>query len=160
MADRNRSVSVLSWQAPEFFYYSKSSGWYTAVFGLAAVVLIILWLLNLLDWTNGLVVITGLIVLVVLAGRPPRTITVRIGQSGIQIGSTSLAFEQIASFHISDHQTHHTLDLQTKQSALPASAVITETDPETVRQVVGRYLPEKTTETSYIADVMGRWLHF
>ncbi len=151
---------MLSWQAPEFFYYKKTSTWYASVVTLAVVIMIVMRLLSILDWTNGLLVVAALFALIRLAGRPPRTIQIKIEDRGVQIGDSSFTFEQLSGFHLTNHGSHITLDFQTKNSLFPVSAVITNQDPEQIRETVGRYLPEKTTGLSYIADTLGRWIHF
>lgn len=160
MATRDRVSSVLTWQAPEFFYYPKTTRWYAVALGLGVVAVIALRLAGELDWTNGLLVAAALFALIRLANRPPRTIQVRIEQTGIAVGETAMPYDQLASFHVTNHGTHLTLDFQTKKMVFPISAVINGQDPDTVREVVGRYLPERTTGTGSIADLMSRWLHF
>lgn len=160
MATRDRVTSVLSWQAPEFFFYPKSTGWYMGIIGIGAVAAGILYWTKNLDWTNGLLIFAGVIVLSRFAARPPRTIQIKIEEKGVQIGNTVLAYDQIAAYHLTNHGSHITLDFQTKNMIFPVSAVITGQDPEMVREVIGRYLPERTTGTNYIADLMSRWLRF
>jgi hypothetical protein len=160
MATRDRVTSVLSWQAPEFYFYPKSTAWYFGIFGIGAIAAAILWWIKTLDWTNGLLIIVGLFVLSRFASRPPRTIQIKIEEKGIQIGDSILSYDQLASYHLTNHGSHVTLDFQTKNLIFPVSAVINGQNPDIVRDVIGRYLPEKTTGTNYIADLMSRWLHF
>lgn len=155
-----RNNTVLAWQAPEFFYYAKGPSWYGGAVAIGALVIIALWLLKSLDWTNAGLVVAGVAALWWLSSRPPRTIQIRIQQQGVQIGENFTPYEQISSFHLTNHDTHLTVDFQSRRNLFPLSAVITEQDPERVRTTLGQFLPEKTTDNSYISDILGRWLRF
>lgn len=160
MATKDRVTTVLSWQAPEFYYYPKTASWYVGLVLIAGAIGGVLWWAGILDWTNGLLIFVGLIVLIWFASRPPRTIQIRIEETGVIVGQTNLTYDQLTGWHLTDHRNYLTLDLQTKGQVLPVSAVITGVDPEMVRQTIGRLLPEKTSGNNYIADLMSRWLRF
>lgn len=152
---------VLSWVAPEFFYYQKKRGWYVYFVVLGAVLIIYFLFFRGIDWTAALLVGVALLAIYRQAYRHPKNIPVEIGPDGIKVDAKTSPYTDLASFHLTNHGPYVSLEFQTKRRVgLPISVLLGSQEPDTIRTVVGRYLPEKTTDTTYINDLIGRWLRF
>lgn len=155
-----KTAPVLSWRAPEFYYYEKGSRWLTSIIVAGLLLLGYFLFLDKLNWTAALLVIAGVYALYRQAFRKPENIKIEIRPDGVVIGQESVAYDDLSSFNVTSHGEYLTLDFQHKRFGMPLSALLGDQDPDQVRTVIGRYLPERTATAESINDRIGRLLRF
>lgn len=161
MATRSTESPVLSWRAPEFYFYKKESRWFTFVWAAAVLLTFYFLFFRGLDWTAALLVLAAATALYRLGSRRPRQLQVTITGQGVTIGEETLPFDRLSSFHLTNHGEYTTLEFQRKGGVrLPFSALIGDQNRDSLRTILGRYLPEKNTGTAYINDFIGRLMRF
>lgn len=151
----------MSWRAPAFYYYKKESTWYTLVSSLAVIFTLYFLIFRKLDWTAALLVIASAVALLRLGSRKPEQVQVEINADGVVVGNESVSYNDLASFHLTNHNEYISLDIHKKSRArLPMTALVSDQKPDTIRSVLGKYLPEKTQNTVYINDFISRLIRF
>ncbi len=151
---------LLSWRAPEFYYYEKNKNWVAIVIGSGAGVALLFWLFKVLDWSFIAVIVLGVFVLIQKADRKPETVAVNVTPSGITIGSRYYPFNAVKSFHLTDHGDYLSVDFPLKKFGLPGSALVADQNTDKLREVLGKYLPEEPSSREYINDRITRWFRF
>lgn len=158
--DTNSSAPVLTWRAPEFYFYPKDANWYIILI-VSAVALSLYFIFSSdRSWTTIALIVVAVLALWRNANHKPRNIAIRIQAEGITVGNTFTPFTDLVSFHLTYHGEYTTVDCQRKGYHMPVSALTGEQDPNSIRATLGKYLPEKTTETDYISDRIGRFFRF
>ncbi|MDO8471901.1 MAG: hypothetical protein Q7S64_01955 [bacterium] len=160
MAPDDKDQALVSWRAPEFYFYAKNRNWFYSVVGVVALVVVLFLVLKSFDWSFALVIIFGLFVLLQKANHKPETIAINITPQGLVIGEKSYVFEQFKSFHLTDHGDYLSVDFPPKKFGFPVSILVAEENTTRLREVLGKYLPEEPTAKEYLNDRITRWFRF
>ncbi|MDR3642105.1 MAG: hypothetical protein P4L74_00570 [Candidatus Doudnabacteria bacterium] len=144
------NLSPISWEAHEFKYYPKTSGWYITLVAVF-ILLIAFFIIVESDYfaAVSLAIIGALII--IFARQTPQRVEIEINERGIRFGNLSYPYKQLKYFWIVNNDRHQTVNFHS--SALVNNVVILELerqDPEEVRNFLVRFLPEHhlTQETT------------
>jgi len=149
---------AFSWQASEYVHHHKGPGWYGALFGGLAVLVLLVLLLRL--WLEaGLFVVMGVAV-IVYAKKPPRTLTYELTPKGITIEGKQYLFSEFRSFGVLKDEDWHTIDLEPMKRLAPRLSILF--DPDDFDSVVGHlelHLPRADRDPDPI-EKLSRYLRF
>lgn len=148
----NQNQTTISWEAPEFKHYPKTTGWYIALISVAALIMAFF---IIIESDIFAAVSIGLIALlvVIFSRQLPQLVEIELTPKGIKFGTLFYSYKQLKYFWVVHNPRHQTINFQT--TALVNNMVILELenmDPDEVRDYLLQYLPEH----SEIAETMGQ----
>jgi len=151
--------SLLSWQAPEFTKHKKGPIWFV-VFAIISLGLLFL----ALQWkafTMIVLLIIAIFLIIIYALKDPPLRHFSITPSGIKIDKFLYRFSDIVSFWIFyDPPEIKEISLKQRKALFPYLSVpLDKVDPNKVRKILLKFLPEKKQKES-AADNIGRILKF
>ncbi len=149
----------LEWSAPEFTKYQKDVIWFL-IGGAIGLGLLIFSLLNK-NFIFALIVILSAFSLYVWSQKEPRKIKFVINVKGIMIDNACYNFDNLKSFWIFYEPPEvKFLSLESKKTIMPHIKIpLGEIDPNKIRELLLKFLPEEKQEESLI-DVLARNLKF
>jgi len=145
--------SLLSWQAPEYHHYDKSTDWYWWV-GLVAIML-----LGFAVWQGsflfGVLVLVGWFTIILYAVRKPQIITFSINEKGVVIEKTFYPWHTLKSFWIFyNPPLLKELSLESQKTLMPYIKIpLGDTNPDQVKEALDKYLPEEEQQESIIDNL-------
>lgn len=140
----------LSWQASEFVHHEKEGTWFLALLGVTIVLLLIDFFL-VRSWTFGALIIVMAVAVVVIARRPPRTITYTLSSHGIRIDDKQFNFQDFRAFGIVQENAFYSIRLVPNKRFMPMVSVFFPTEQgEEIVEVFGRALPMENIERDTI----------
>ena len=132
---------IIGWNAPEHYYYEKSSDWYWAVGIIAATAAALAFIFGQVMF--GIFIIVATIALCLHAGMRPRIVRYEINDRGLAINDVLYPFLTLESFWIDTlHPEPKILLKSSKMFMTYISVPIEEVDPEDVRTILLRYIAE------------------
>lgn len=150
--------SFIEWSALEYTQRELGPNWFLLPGGIALVLIVISILARNYSFL-GLIIIASILFFIYMK-RPPRNIAVAIRRTGITIGSTTYAFSELKSFWIFDRGDDTELSLETHKALTPFIQIpLAATNPETVREILLQFLPEREHEES-MTDAIARKIGF
>jgi|SRR3989344_4657008 len=152
------SASALTWKAPEYIYYEKSTDWYWALgivtIGLLAVAVI------MSNFLFAVLVLLGGFTLAMFGARKPRVANFSISVEGIRVDNTLYPYESLKSFWIFYDPPFKELSIESQKLILPHIKIPLDTmNPVEIRAYLLQFLPEKKQEESLI-DHLANYLKF
>lgn len=159
-ASSTDSTPVLTWRAPEFFFYPKQASWFVIMLVVAAVLVLYFSFSSERSWTTVVLIAVAVFALWRNASHKPKNIAVQIRPDGVVIDNRFTPYKDLQAFHLTYHHEYTTIDWHKKGWTIPLTALLADQDPNTVRSVMGRYLPEKTSETNFINDRISQFFRF
>ncbi len=159
MAENLTNFQSLEWSAPEFTKYQKDVIWFL-IGGAIGLGLLIFSLLNK-NFIFALIVILSAFSLYVWSQKEPRKIKFVINVKGIMIDNACYNFDNLKSFWIFYEPPEvKFLSLESKKTIMPHIKIpLGEIDPNKIRELLLKFLPEEKQEESLI-DVLARNLKF
>ncbi|RJQ37519.1 hypothetical protein C4552_00590 [Candidatus Parcubacteria bacterium] len=158
-ADFSAGEELFAWETLDAQPLPESRRWLTLsgsalILGAAGAI----WFGNMLF--AAMLVISGSL-LIASAFRRPKTITVRVTDRGVRVGSELYEYENAQSFWISyDPPLFKELTILVKRSFMPRIRIpLGDTDPVELRETLLEYLPEERYEESTI-DTLAKFLGF
>ncbi len=156
--EKQTQADSVSWRAPEYEIYEKSTVWYLA----AALILLAISTYAMLT-NSPIMAITFILIGVVgyiYLQKEPRTLDFEINHRGVYAGSEFYDFDDIDSFWIFYDPPHtKTLSLRVDSSFMPFVHIpLGDEDPIVVREILMQYAPEEKQEAGLI-DSLERFLH-
>lgn len=111
----DKRATTITWRSPEFIYQPKGWLWYgvTAVGFLVATVAIGL----AGNWVGSLVVVAAAVLFYRHAVLRPQTLSIRLGDNGIEINHRLYRYEEIESFEVRNHRGRRQLTLNLWRTA-------------------------------------------
>jgi len=155
---KRSSDGRISWTAPEYEVYEKSTVWY-----LGAALIIFAIATYAMVTESPIMAITFILIGVVgylYLQKDPRTLDFNIDHRGIRAGRELYEYDNMDSFWIFYDPPHtKTLSLRTKASMIPFVHIpIADEDPLVIREILLEYLPEIKQEPNFV-DALERFLH-
>lgn len=149
----------LSWEAPEYEYNEKSTDWFWMV-GVISIALVVVAILmkNILF---AIIAMLGGFTFALHGARHPDIVKFAITLRGIKIGSKLFLYDDLDSFWIHYDPPHlKKLIVVSKRAVMPHISIsLAEIDPNTAREHLLKFLPEKSHEES-LAEILGRLVGF
>jgi hypothetical protein len=140
----------LSWQASEFVHHEKEGAWFLALLGVTIALLLIDFFL-VRSWTFGALIIVMAIAVVVIARRPPRTITYTLSSRGIRIDEKQFNFQDFRAFGIVQENAFYSIRLVPSKRFMPMVSVFFPTEyGEEIAEIFGHALPMENIERDAI----------
>ncbi len=140
---------AFSWQASEFVHNHKSIGWYAALWGVVAVLVLGAGLLHL--WLYiGVFLVMGVAVMV-YARMPPRTMTYELSNEGVHVDGKLFPFSDFRSFGVIPDEEWHSIDLEPTKRFSPRMVLLFNT--EDLDSIVGHlelHLPRQDRELDLV----------
>ncbi|OGF61938.1 hypothetical protein A2926_00450 [Candidatus Giovannonibacteria bacterium RIFCSPLOWO2_01_FULL_44_40] len=143
----------LSWEAHEYFHHEKGTDWYWWT-GLAAIILLGFAIYQK-SFLFGVLVLVGWFTVVLYAVRPPRTLKFSLTERGVLVERTLYSWQSLKSFWIFyNPPLHKDLSLESKKALVPFIKIpLGQTEPDKVREIVIKFLPEIEQEESLIDNL-------
>jgi hypothetical protein len=156
--DPTSETTLMSWNAPEFTFTNKPSGWYLLL-GLFFLALIGLAIYTEQYFTIALLVLMN-IALVIYARRKPRTLNYTLTTHGVHVGDKAYAFDSFSSFYeISDYGQRVIELVPARQFGTLVSLPVEDDQENTVEELLGNVLPKVPARNDMI-DRLLRTLRF
>ncbi len=147
--------ALISWNAPSHYYVEKKPDWYWAV-GIITLALAVVALL-FGQIITGVFVIVAAAALVLHASRPPKIISYEINDRGIVVDEVLYPFLTLESFCIPHDELPPKLLVKSRKMFMPYIVIyIEEVDPESVREVMLRYIAERQHREPMLKYVLER----
>ncbi len=139
----------LSWQAPEFKTYDKTTGWYVTLISIT-ILIVGFFIIQKDIFASITTAILGALV-VIFSRQKPEIVTIELDHKAVKIGNIEIPYKQIKHFWVVHKEHHKTVNMET--TTLVNNMIILELngqDPEKVRMFLSQHLPEHsaTEETS------------
>jgi hypothetical protein len=151
--------NLIEWSAPEFIKHEKDFSWFAAAGIIAAIIFTIS--LFAKNYIFGIVIILSVFSLYIWAQKEPKKYKFKINPKGIAIGKNIYGYDNLKSFWIFyDPPRIKYLSIESKKILMPKIVIpIGEEDPNKIRGLLIKFLPEKEQEES-LTDVLGRHLRY
>lgn len=132
----------ISWHAPDFIKYERSTDWYWAV-GVITIALAVAGFVfgNVLF---GILVIVASFALVLQSSRDPEIHEFVISRKGVKANKILYPYSSLKSFWVENNPHEQKILLQSEKVWMPYIVIpIEEVDPEAVRNFLIQFLPEE-----------------
>ena len=154
-----KSISVISWKAPEYADIPKTKDWFWAV-GILTICFFVAALImrNLLF---GIFVLLAGFTIILYAHRKPRIISFEINARGIKIQNRLYPYENLKSFWLHYDPPHKKeLSIESEKLFMPYIIIpLGDIDPNVVRDFLLKFLKEKEHKESLV-DSIAQYLRF
>jgi hypothetical protein len=154
-AVENATASI-TWQASEYVHHEKSAQWFLGLIGVAVLLLMIdIFLLH--EWTFGVLIVVMTLAAVVIARRPPRLITYALMPQGIKIDEKLFHFREFRAFGVVAEGAFYSIRLVPNKRFMPMVSVYF--PPENGEEIVdlfGSQLPMETIKLDPIDKFVER----
>ena len=143
----------MSWEAHEYFHHEKGNDWYWWT-GLGALILLVLAIYQG-SFLFGVLVLVGWFTVVLYAVRPPRNLKFSLAERGVLVEKTLYPWQTLKSFWIFyNPPLHKDLSLESKKMFVPFIKIpLGKMEPQKVREIVIKFLPEVEQEESLIDNL-------
>lgn len=149
---------AFSWQASEYVHHIKGAGWYAALFGITAVLVIVMAVLKFWLTIALFLVMAGAIV--VYARKPPRLLTYELTPEGITIEGKVYPYAYFRSFTVFSDANWHSIELEPSRRFMPPiSLLFQEQDFEAIVSHLELHLPLIDREPDMI-EKLTRYVRF
>jgi hypothetical protein len=146
------------WEASEYVHHDKNMQWYVA---LGVVALLVAGAAAWLGyWTFAVLVVAMATALGFFAARPPRTISYKLSDRGLQIGEKLYAFTDFRAFGVLPEDGVYSIMLIPSARFLPPVPIyINNADGEKIVDILGTHLPMQEFNPNPL-DTFMRMLRF
>lgn len=138
------SDTPLQWQASEYIHHEKHGQWFLALFGVAALLIVIAFFL-IQSLTFGILIAVMTLSVAVIARRPPRVMTYLLSPHGIRVNDRTFNLFEFRAFGLVQEQAMYSIRLIPNKRFMPMVSVYF--PPELGEQIVdmlGANLPMET----------------
>jgi hypothetical protein len=150
----------ISWQAPEFYYYEKTSDWYW-VLGIICIGIVVASIL-LKNFLFAVLVFFAGFSIALYGAKRPRMINFSINERGVVVDNKQVyPYENIKSFWIEYNPPfQQELLIELKKSMTPKIAIIlNDVDPEEIKKYLLKHIKEEKISES-LPVIISRILKF
>jgi hypothetical protein len=150
----------VAWTATEFIAHEKSTVWYAALFGVAVVLALLVYLLSRDKVSAGIIVVVG-IIFGVTAGRKPRSVQYLVDQHGITVNRAFRSYTEFKSFAlVEEAAVDSIIFMPLKRFTLPLSLYVEPQDVDAVVAKLSDYLPLDPHHDHDLIDQFVQRIHF
>ncbi len=153
MANEQQKTEKIEWSAPEYIFYEKSSDWFWAL-GIITLGFFVS-AIFLRAFLFAILVLLAGFSLALYGARRPEMVNFSAGPRGVQIKNRIYDYENLKSFWIEYNPPHRKeLILESKKTFMPYITILIEdVEPDKLRNLLIRFLPEKKIEESLISTI-------
>lgn len=151
----DESPDSISWEASEYVHHEKDPLWF-AVFGIviAGVLALMYWLVE--DIISIIVILLMAITVMVFANRRPRSLKYQLDNDGITIDGRMYKYGSFKSFSVMQEGAVQSIFLEPLERFMPPISVyFSPEDANTIYNIIGQHLPNRTREP----DIIDRLVH-
>jgi hypothetical protein len=150
--------ALISWNAPEHFYVEKRPDWFWAVGIVTLTLAAVCFILG--SVIPGIFVVVAAVALVLHASHPPRIIYHEVNDRGVVIDNVLYSFLTLESFWIPHDEAIPRIIIKSRKMFMPFIIIfIEEVDPESVREVMLRYIAETEHHEPLLKHII-EWFGF
>lgn len=133
----------MEWSVEEHTYTEKTNDWYASVLVIAGALAALMFYLK--NYLSVVLVVIGTITFLLLAVRRPKTITVKLTNSGVIAGDTTYPYSTLDAFDVFEHEKVHKIILESKHFFAPLHVIpiADGVDLAEVHDFLSQFLPEK-----------------
>lgn len=143
----------LTWEAPEYHHYQRSTDWFWAVGIIAICIAILAFVYN--NALFGILILLSTGILVFYTLREPDIINYEINQRGIMVGKELHPYLTIESFWLETRLGEPKIILKSKKNLLPYIIIpLHEESVEDVASILSEFLEEKELQEPASHKVM------
>jgi hypothetical protein len=147
-----------AWEASEYIFHEKPTGWYLGMWGIIAVLCVGLGLLR--QWLSIGVIVVMALAVAIYSRRPPRTLHYQITDTGIGIDGKISPFSNFKSYGVLEEVGWHEVDLEPARRFMPRLTLICESDDiPVIDEALAQHLPRVDREPDFI-ERASRYLRF
>jgi hypothetical protein len=147
-----------TWQASEYVFHEKPSGWYLILWGVVAVVALILGLLR--QWLGIVVVVMMALAVVMYSRKEPRTLTYSLDDKGISIDGRVSSYNLFRSYSVHQEVGWMEIDWEPTRRFAPRLTILCEQgDFDQIEAIVASHLPHLDREHDWV-EQLARYLKF
>ncbi|MFA7252413.1 MAG: hypothetical protein WC027_00980 [Candidatus Paceibacterota bacterium] len=143
----------LTWQAPEYNHYERSTDWFWAVGIITVCIAVLAFIYN--NALFGILILLSAGILVFYTFREPSMVDYEINQRGVIVGKDLHPYLTIESFWIETRQGEPKIILKSKKNLLPYIIIpIHEESVDEVANVLAEFLEEKELQEPAAHKIM------
>ena len=149
----------LSWQAPEFKTYDKTTGWYVTLISIT-ILIVGFFIIQKDIFASITTAILGALV-VIFSRQKPEIVTIELDHKAVKIGNIEIPYKQIKHFWVVHKEHHKTVNMET--TTLVNNMIILELngqDPEKVRMFLSQHLQKQDITDNTKNQRITHWLKF
>ena len=145
--------AIISWNAPSHVYTHKTSDWYWSVGIITLAIAAVCFIFS--QVMTGIFVIVAAVALVLHASKPAKTVRYEINDRGIVADEILYPFLTLESFSIPHDRSIPKLLVKSRKMFMPLIVImIEEVDPESVREVMLKYIAETDHRQPFLHHVL------
>jgi hypothetical protein len=142
----------LTWQAPEYNHYQRSTDWFWAVGIITICIAILAFVYN--NALFGILILLSAAILVFYAIREPSFVDYEINQRGITVGKDLHPYLTIEAFWVETRHGEPKIILKSKKNLMPYIIPVHEESADDVATVLREFLEEKELQEPSSHKVM------
>jgi hypothetical protein len=149
--------SALSWRAPQFHFFPKSSLWTIVALALTITASYGFFLVNF--FALAAIVLLGGLTLILMANARPKIYEHKVDRKGIWVGKNLIHWVTLRSFWTVPHEGYDKLYLETTDRIRPQKTLLFPRAKHlSIREAVGRHIPEHPTRGELFSETLARLL--
>lgn len=159
MLENHKPNSLISWKAPEFEFYEKTTLWYI-IMSIAGIAFLGFAIFNK-NYIMAITFVMAFTVIFLFANKKPRILRFSITPRGVKIQNRIYNFDHLESFWIFyDPPEVKILSLKSNKALMPHIHIhLGNANPLEIRKILLEYIEEKEQTESFI-DAMARRIGF
>ncbi len=148
--------ALITWQAPTHIHVEKKTDWYWAVGIITLALATVSFMFG--EVITGVFIIVAAVALVLHASHPPHIIKYEINDRGLVVGDTLYPFLSLDSFFIPHDRVPSRLIIKSRKVFMPLIVIyIDEVDPDTIREIMLKYIAETEHHEPFLTQVLERF---
>lgn len=149
----------VEWTASEYLANPKTAGWF-GLLAFGSILLAVVAYIVTSDWVSASVIAVLGVLVGVFAARQPQTLTYRIDNKGLSIGTKFYPYEMFKSFSIAQEHAMGFISLLPLKRFMPPLAVHYDpADEDRIAQTLAEYLPYEDHKQD-VVDSISRRMRF
>jgi len=150
----------LTWEAPEYVVYKKTTVWYIGFGILLALLLFFAFVMQ--SFLTGIIFLLSGILIFFHSERPPKIVSYDLRTTGIRVDSQIYLYRELTAFNIVERGASIYLLLKSKRLLMPLIHIPLSDDMEheKVLELLSNHLPQDTDFVEPLADVLAHWVGF
>lgn len=162
VADIKQRNSLISWQAPDFIYHRKTTGWYLMVCLIAVILIAVFYLLkDTMGYAGIAVVAAAILALFSNARIKPEIIKYEINNNGIIFKNKEYEFSELKSFYIDEENFPANLYLEQNGKLRPHLSIsLGKINPQLVKNFLLQKLPENPGLKQNLNETLSNIIRF
>ncbi len=150
-------MHIMEWETLEHSYHEKTNDWYASVILIAGSLIVVEFLIN--NFLMITLTFIGTITFILLAARRPDMMHVQLRETGVYAYDHLYTYHSLDAYAIAEYHHETRLLLESNRHIMPLIVVPIpdDVDPEQVRILLNKYLPEKELHESFAHLILERF---